>query len=456
MSQRCTRALTILAMLSAPTLAAQDAAPSAPVVLSDADKLYGLSLLWQEANYNFAYFDKVPQVNWDSLYRATIPVVLRTGSTYDYYRELQRFIGQLRDGHTGVYFPRALEAEVAARESYPWVLTHEVNGRILVRSVGASLSDRIPLHSEIVAIDGRPAVEVAMERHGPWVEASTEHFRRTMALGRALQGPAADSVAFTLVTPSGDRRSLRLARDRRTRDDRWVPDPNAARVPFAFRWLDDGIAYVAINTMGDTMPARHFEDSLPALRRARGLILDLRENGGGGSSVGYRIASWLINDTLATTAWRTREHRAAMKAWGRNGVAQHAAYGAMDAWYDGGSHGAIAPADGERVIVPTAILLDHGTASAAEDFLVAVDPVPHMTLIGRPSTGSTGQPLMLDLPGGGRARIVTKRDTYPDGRDFVGVGVRPDIVVARTVADVRQGTDSQLARAIEVVRRGMR
>lgn len=44
-----------------------------------------------------------------------------------------------------------------------------------------------------------------------------------------------------------------------------------------------------------------------------------------------------------------------------------------------------------------------------------------------------------------------KRDRFPDGREFVGLGIQPDIEVKRTVADVRAGLDAELARAIEVV-----
>ena len=98
-----------------------------------------------------------------------------------------------------------------------------------------------------------------------------------------------------------------------------------------------------------------------------------------------------------------------------------------------------------------AIYLDHGTFSAAEDFLVVMDQLPHVTTIGRPSGGSTGQPLSFELPGGGRAWICTKRDTFPDGRDFVGVGIAPDIVVRTTVEDVRAGRDPALEIAIEHV-----
>ena len=46
----------------------------------------------------------------------------------------------------------------------------------------------------------------------------------------------------------------------------------------------------------------------------------------------------------------------------------------------------------------------------------------------------------------------TKRDQYPDGRDFVGVGVIPDVEVRPTVEDVVDDRDVVLARAMEILR----
>jgi C-terminal processing protease CtpA/Prc len=124
----------------------------------------------------------------------------------------------------------------------------------------------------------------------------------------------------------------------------------------------------------------------------------------------------------------------------------------MNAWYDGGTHGAVAPAEGRRLIVPTVVLQEHATFSAAEDFLIAIEKIPQITTVGRPSGGSTGQPLGIDLPGGGRANICTKRDTYPDGRDFVGIGIAPDIFVEARVEDVQKSRDPALDRALELLR----
>ncbi len=438
--------LLVIILVTAQTLAAQEE-PATPPDLSAAEKLYGLSLIWQEANYNFAYFDQVPDLDWDSAYRAFIPQVLATGSTFEYYQTLKRFVAMLEDGHSSVVAPRALWNV----ETYPWILTRNVQGRVLVANVGRELEEEVPIGSVIETVDGVPATQHALEQQLPYVFASTDHYRRDLALGRALMGPAEQPVRITYVTPDGERRERTLARDRRTREDEWVLPTRSARPRFEFRWLDDEIAYVALNTFNDAQVVEDFEAALPELYRADALVIDIRHNSGGSSGNGYSIAAYLTDDTLQTSGWRTREHVAAYKAWGRWSEDRQE-YFQMNAWHEGGTHGAVAPADAQRVIVPTVVLQEHVTYSAAEDFLVAIDGIPHISTAGRPSGGSTGQPLTLDLPGGGTARVCTKRDTYPDGRDFVGIGIAPDVVVEPTIEDVQAGRDPALEKAVELLR----
>jgi C-terminal processing protease CtpA/Prc len=74
-------------------------------------------------------------------------------------------------------------------------------------------------------------------------------------------------------------------------------------------------------------------------------------------------------------------------------------------------------------------------------------------IVGEPSGGSTGQPLFFKLPGGGTARVCTKADTYPDGRQWVGKGVQPTLPVAPTVADMQQGRDTVLEAAVTALKK---
>ena len=45
----------------------------------------------------------------------------------------------------------------------------------------------------------------------------------------------------------------------------------------------------------------------------------------------------------------------------------------------------------------------------------------------------------------------TKRDTYPDGREFVGVGILPDILVEATLDDFLRGRDPVLEKAVSLL-----
>ena len=73
------------------------------------------------------------------------------------------------------------------------------------------------------------------------------------------------------------------------------------------------------------------------------------------------------------------------------------------------------------------------------------------TIMGEVTGGSTGQPLMFSLPGGGGARVCTKNDTYPDGKAFIGVGVQAHVVVTPKLDDYRQGRDTVLEAAIKAL-----
>ncbi|MCK4558184.1 MAG: hypothetical protein KAV45_00270 [Calditrichia bacterium] len=93
--------------------------------LSTEEKLFGLSKLWMEAIYNFAFFDQVPDLNWDSCYQSFIPQVMTTKTDWEYYLVLQRFIASLKDGHTRIFPPPEL------RNKYYGTATKQIKTRLI-------------------------------------------------------------------------------------------------------------------------------------------------------------------------------------------------------------------------------------------------------------------------------------------------------------------------------------
>ena len=64
--------------------------------------------------------------------------------------------------------------------------------------------------------------------------------------------------------------------------------------------------------------------------------------------------------------------------------------------------------------------------------------------------------MLFDLPNGGQARICTKKDTYPNGKEFVGVGIQPDIEVRKTLSDYMENKDPALDRALDFLGKKIR
>jgi C-terminal processing protease CtpA/Prc len=415
--------------------------------LSDAAKLFGLSYFWKEVGYNFAFFDQVPELNWDSAYQAYIPRVLATESTYDYYRELERFCALLKDGHTSIYMPRWLRDSI----SYPKLLLAEIDHRVYVRNVDSGLAKDIPIGSEIVAINGMAAAEYVQSEVMPYQSVSAEHVLWNQSVRRALKGRKGTAVRVVVQPPDGEQVTFDLMRDRsNTKWIREIPE----RPLLVFEWKGDGIAYFQLNSFNDTAIVSQFEAVLPDLYDAKGVIIDLRNNTGGNTRNGTDILQHFTGDTLWGSTWKTPMNIAAYKAWGKHHndrdedseMRQHYlgnAWHTGDDWY-------ITPDDSRKVEAPVVVLFGRITASAAEDFLIFADEIDRFLYVGEPTNGSTGQPLFIeDLPGGGTARICTKRDTYPDGRDFVGYGIQPDVHVIGTLQSLIDESDPVLDKGLE-------
>ncbi|RPI21742.1 MAG: peptidase S41 [Acidobacteria bacterium] len=457
-----------LSVLAFAGLYGQEAKSQYKENLSDSEKIYGLAEFWKEASYNFAYFDHVPQLDWNAAFTEYVPKVLQTKSTKEYYRVLMTFSALLKDGHTNIYPPQ----EVTGVEHYDKapVAAKAMGHRAIIVNVDKRFSDQVPLGSEITAVDGIATEEYLKAKVIPYISSSAEHALWEAAmvghspwgLGLAAGEPGSE-VRFTIRTPDGQEQSVRMVRDadkRAAAGQLEMAAPDSApwnRPMIEHRWLEEGIFYVALNSFNDSKIVDRFkQEVVPELPRAKGVVIDIRVNGGGSTGNGTAILDYFVNEPLKGSAWRTREHVAAYKAWATFGSndEKHVRHLKGNAWHTGEYH-EFKPTDTVKFLVPVVVLISVYTGSAAEDFLIFIDGLDRFTTVGEPTVGSTGQPLQFELPGGGRGRICTKRDTYPDGRDFVGYGVKPEIPVERTPASLVGKDDPVLKKGVEVLKEKM-
>jgi carboxyl-terminal processing protease len=129
---------------------------------------------------------------------------------------------------------------------------------------------------------------------------------------------------------------------------------------------------------------------------ARGLILDLRENGGGLLDEGVNVASIFIPDgTIVTTAGRSQPRHVYMA-----------------------KGGAISTS------IPLVVLVDHGTASAAEIVTGALQDRGRAKVVGTHTYGKGVFQEIQQLPNGGALDFTVGEYFTPSGRNLGGGGVR--------------------------------
>ena len=399
--------------------------PNAPN-LSDEDKLAGLSELWAQAKFGFANFWHVPQLNWDQAYRRFIPEVLATRSTEEYYRVLERFYALLEDGHSNVYSPDEVGGKIGRLD----LRTRLIDGHLLVIGSRSPTADMQGLRpgDEILTINGLPAIAWAAQNVEPFVSSSSAQDRETRTF-EYVPFLAPLGTRFTLGTedPAGRRETHTFV----------VAQGSASRKPsFEFRMLPGDVAYVALNSFEDDTPAKEWDKHWPEVQKAKSLVLDLRENGGGSDSVGSHILGSLITRDSPAELSRSTKWIASYRAWGD---AQTPLRFPVNM---------IHPDPARHFAGRVALLISPRTFSAGEDMVVAFVQAHRGSLIGEATGGSSGQPLMFKLPGGGMARICTKHDSFVDGREFVGVGVMPDVPVDITRSDIVAGRDRVLESAL--------
>jgi C-terminal processing protease CtpA/Prc len=406
--------------------------------ITEDEKIAGLTRFWAEAKYNFAWFEKVPDLDWDATYIEYLPKVRASRSTVEYYRILMQFAALLKDAHTGAWGPNEVRQQMSA---LPALTVNLVEGHVLVASVmdDALSAAHVRRGVELVVVDGLPVREYAARFVRPYQAASSpQDLDRRSLQYSLLDGAPGTTVRLQFQDESGKTIDVSTTRVSEAEWNKRSTGPR--RKQFESETRDGNIAIVALNSFGSQDIVSDFEKAWPEIRKASALILDVRRNGGGNSGYGTSILSYLTAKGGPGEAVKTRLYRPAYRAWGT-----------IEEWspeqkWDVGSRG------DDIFRGPIVLLIGPGTFSAAEDFAASFDMLKVGTIMGEPSGGSTGQPLSFRLPGGGGGRVCTLQTRYADGRDFVGTGIQPHIRVVPTVADFRLGKDTVLDAALAYLR----
>lgn len=192
------------------------------------------------------------------------------------------------------------------------------------------------------------------------------------------------------------------------------------------RMLESGIAYVQITTFGDKTISE-LRSTLKELmaQHPRGLILDLRNNGGGFLVTAVDVASQFLSD----------------------GVVLYEQYG------DGTRQTYEVQPGGIATEIPMVVLINEGTASAAEIVAGALQDYGRAKLVGVTSYGKGSVQNWIELSNEqGAVRVTIAKWLTPRESAIHKLGLTPEVVVEMSEDDYQNNRDPQLDKAVEVIK----
>ncbi len=386
------------ALLLSGCVTLQDSPPTEPVYANAAERAEAqkavLFQAWQLVNKRF-YDPAFNGTDWATAYDRYKEQAATASDVESLYEVINEMLGELDDGHTGAMTPMdAWEDRVEERAF-----------------VGLNLER---LEDEWVVTELRPGSAAQESEIEPgWIAIARDG---DLLPDERLDLESTPGSAYTWTFLDERDRERDVTLEARLLPD-WMPPQE---------WhSEEGWVYLRFDEF-EASYHKWLRDKLRTHRDAPGIVLDLRQNGGGAvSSLEYVINDFFPN-RVPYGAFISRKGKVdeEKSAW-RDGVG-----------YDG----------------PVVALIGPSSASSAEILAHVFKHYDRATLIGRPTAGVVIASRYYRLRDGGELQIGMHDFKALDGTRLEGVGVEPDVEVERSLEDLREGYDADVSAAVKWLR----
>jgi carboxyl-terminal processing protease len=231
---------------------------------------------------------------------------------------------------------------------------------------------------------------------------------------RRIRGEKGTTVALTILHTDAEATSeIPIVRDEiKTKSVKW-------------EMRDDGIAVITVSIFNEDTVGL-FTEAAEEIKRqkAKGLVLDLRNDPGGLLDSAIRLAGFWMNGRTAVVE-ESGDERKEFTAMGPNLLSD----------------------------MPTVVLVNGGSASASEILSGALQDYHMATLVGEKTFGKGSVQQYRDLPDGSAVKITVAHWLTPLGRSINKEGISPDTEVKFTMDDVNAKRDPQLQTALDLLKK---
>ncbi|MBI1763897.1 MAG: hypothetical protein HYR56_20930 [Acidobacteria bacterium] len=414
----------LLCLFLAPVLAvrAQEASlPNAENTPAARDmRLKVFDQVWRAINES--YYDRnFHGLDWLGQRQQYRPQVEAARDNAEFYRVLRGMIGKLGDAHTRVYAPEDGFDRYRPAGTTVGLTVRRIEGQAVITAVEpGSEAARLGVRpGQIVAqVDGIPVEKMLLRLLDELGTSSTPTARDLQSLDRLFYGQRDTQVGVSLLNNDDQQvRTLNLTR-------RYVEFQRRVTT----RVLPYNIGYIELTGFGPEIE-RDFDKAMQTLQWTRGLVLDLRNNGGGFVSTVAWIASYFFPEETDLGEFITRQGRSSRRKTWKARLAYRA---------------------------PLVVLVSNRSASGSEILAAAMQERKRGLIVGsNPATCGCllGVSRTLRLDDGGKLNISDTDYRTAYGKRIEGVGIQPDQRIDMRITDLLAGRDSVLESSVDQLSR---
>lgn len=242
---------------------------------------------------------------------------------------------------------------------------------------------------------------VSVEKGGPAAKAGIKAGDKIIKIdGKSITGKDSAQIKASVKGEKGTKVRLTIIRNGKTIEVTAIRDEIKSKT-ISSNMLANRIGYIQITGFEKTT-LEQFTEAVDKMEKkgATGLILDLRNNGGGLLDVSVAMADRLLPKGLVVYAKDK--------------------YGEKEEYF---------AKDDKEVKIPIAILVNGNTASASEVLSGALEDYGKAVLLGEQTFGKGIVQGVFELEDGSAVKMTTEKYYTPKGRDIHGVGLKPAVEV---------------------------
>ncbi|MDR2921466.1 MAG: S41 family peptidase [Tannerella sp.] len=197
------------------------------------------------------------------------------------------------------------------------------------------------------------------------------------------------------------------------------------------RMANNKVGYIYYGSFSSGVGENNLDYALMYFKDCQGLIIDVRENGGGSLTYSDVIASRFLEEKTPVGYILHKTGK------GHNDFSEPYAI-------------ELEPSNRVRWLRPVVVLTNRHSYSATNDFVNKMKILPNVTIMGDQTGGGSGLPFNSELPNGWRVRFSAS-PMLDVNKQHTEYGIKPDKYVQLKQEDINKGKDTLIEAAISLL-----